>query len=227
MDSAGPRSIGVIMDGNRRWARARGLPTLEGHRAGAEKIFDLVSWAHAAGIEEVTVYAFSSENWQRAEEEVGYLMTLAEELFTRELPRFEEAGARLRFIGDRAQASARLQEAMDTAEKRTAEGAKGTIVFAFSYGGRPEILAGVNRLLLEGKTAVTEQGFKDALWSAGLLDPDLILRTGGEQRLSNFLTWQSAYSELFFVDTLWPDLSREEFDAVIETYAARDRRHGK
>ncbi len=223
----GPRSIAVIMDGNRRWAKARGLPTLEGHKAGAEKIFELSEWARDAGVEEVILYTFSTENWQRAEEEVGYLMRLAEHLFTEELPRFENEGVRVRFIGDLSMANERIQAVMREAETRTKEGRRGTIAFAFSYGGRPEILAAVNRLLKEGKEMVNESDFKSAMWSADLLDPDLILRTGGERRLSNFLPWQSVYSELFFLDTMWPDLSKEEFDGVLAEFRERERRHGK
>lgn len=221
------RSIGVIMDGNRRWAKERNLPTLEGHAAGAEKIFEIVHWAHEANIEEVILYTFSTENWNRAEEEVGYLMRLAEKLFTEQLPKFKETGVKLRFIGDLSRASDRIQGVVKNAEEETKEGTKGTLVFAFSYGGRPEILAAVNTLLQEGKENVTEEGFSNALWSSGLLDPDLILRTGGERRLSNFLPWQSVYSELFFTDTKWPDLSKEEFDAVLAEYHERERRHGK
>lgn len=222
-----PRSIGVIMDGNRRWAKERGLPTLEGHRAGAEKIFEFAAWAHEAGVEEMILYAFSTENWERKEEEVTYLMRLAETLFTRELARFKDAGVKLRFVGDLARASARLQEVMRRAAEETRTGENGTLVLAFSYGGRPEILAAVNRLLREGRQDVSEEQFSDALWSAGLLDPDLILRTGGERRLSNFLPWQAVYSELFFTDTKWPDLGKEEFDQILLEFSERERRHGK
>lgn len=222
-----PRSIGIIMDGNRRWAKERELPTLEGHRAGAEKIFEMVSWAKECGLEEVILYTFSTENWNRAEEEVGYLMRLAEQLFTEQLARFKESRVRLRFIGDLSRATSRIQSVMKEAQEQTKNGTEGTVVFAFSYGGRPEILAATNRLLAEGKKDVTEQEFSAALWSVGLLDPDLILRTGGERRLSNFLPWQSVYSELFFTDTKWPDLSKEEFDAVLAEYQERERRHGK
>jgi len=225
--SDSPRAIGVIMDGNRRWAKERGLPTFEGHKAGAQKIFELAQWAYEAGIKEVTLYAFSTENWNRAGEEVEYLMTLAEQLFSKELSRFKESGVCLRFIGDRFRASARIQEVMRDAEESTKEGAKGTLIFAFSYGGRPEIIAAVNQLLQEGKEEIDEEGFKNALWSTGLIDPDLILRTGGERRLSNFLTWQTVYSELFFTDTKWPDLEKSEFDTVLREYQERDRRHGK
>ncbi len=215
------------MDGNRRWAKGHNLPTLEGHRAGAEKIHDLVTWAGSAGIEEVIVYAFSTENWNRSKEEVGYLMALAEHLFKNEVGRFIEAGVRLRFIGDFSLASEEIQKVISEAEEKTRGGTKGTLAFAFSYGGRPEILAAVNRLLKEGKESVDEKSFSNALWSAGLLDPDLILRTGGDQRLSNFLPWQSVYSELFFTDTKWPDLSKEEFDGVLSEFAERERRHGR
>lgn len=227
METDGPRSIGVIMDGNRRWARSRGLPTPEGHRAGAEKLFELAAWAHGAGIEEVILYAFSTENWSRAEEEVGYLMRLAESLFADQLSRFIDTGVRLRFVGDLSRASLRLQGIMRDAEERTRDGKKGTLAFAFSYGGRAEILAAVNQLLAHGAGPVDESAFSASLWSAGLRDPDLVLRTGGEHRLSNFLPWQTAYSELFFLDTMWPDLSEEEFDGVLASYRARERRHGK
>ena len=227
MDSAGPRSVGVIMDGNRRWAKAKGLPTSEGHLRGFEHIRELISWCKDASVEEIILYAFSSENWHRSEEEVRYLMDIFEHSFSDTLERISEEGVRVRFIGEIARFSGGLQEKMRRLEEESAQGTAGTLAIALSYGGRPEILATVNRLLKEGKTEVNEQGFRDAMWSAGLLDPDLILRTGGEQRLSNFLTWQSAYSELFFLDTLWPDFSKEEFDAVLEEYATRDRRHGK
>ncbi len=215
------------MDGNRRWAKEKGLPSLEGHRAGAEKIFELAEWAYDAGVKEIILYAFSTENWNRTEEEVGYLMKLAEYLFTKELTRFESTGVRIRFIGDLARASARIQEVLREAEERTKDGQKGTLVFAFSYGGRLEILSAVNQLLQEGKQSVTEEEFSNALWSTGLHDPDLVLRTGGDQRLSNFLPWQSVYSELFFTDTKWPDLSKEEFSKILSEFSERERRHGK
>lgn len=226
MDRSVPRSIGVIMDGNRRWAKEHALPTFEGHKAGAEKIHDLVTWAVDAGIEETIVYAFSTENWNRTKEEVGYLMSLAEHLFEKEAERFIEASVRLRFIGDLTLASVRIQEVIRKAEEQTKSGTKGTLVFAFSYGGRSEILAAVNKLLREGKGEVGEETFTNALWSAGLLDPDLILRTGGDHRLSNFLPWQSVYSELFFTETKWPDFSKEEFEGILLQFAERERRHG-
>lgn len=226
MDSSVPRSLGFIMDGNRRWARAQGLPTLKGHEAGARKVTEAARWAFATGIAEVTVYAFSTENWNRAEEEVSYLMALFERYFVESAAQLADDGICVRFIGDRSRASARVQDAMRHVEERTEKGRAGTLCFAFSYGGRPEILAAVNRLIREGAQDVDERTFAQALWSAGMTDPDLIIRTGGERRLSNFLTWQSAYSELFFTDTPWPDFSEGEFQTILADYAARERRHG-
>lgn len=215
------------MDGNRRWAKERGLPTFDGHKKGLEKLYELAEWMEGTEIEEVTLYAFSTENWNRAPEEVGYLMELLERAFKKELSRFVEKGVRLRFIGSRERAPAHLQGILNEAEEKTRAGEKGTLVIAFSYGGRAEILAAVNQLLKEGKAAVDEAGFKEMMWSAGLLDPDLIIRTGGEQRLSNFLPWQSVYSELFFTDTKWPDFTKEEFNRILANFRERERRHGK
>ena len=215
------------MDGNRRWAKERSLPTLEGHRKGLDKVRDLVEWARDAGVEEVTLYAFSTENWSRTEEEVGYLMGLFELGFREHFAEVMEAGGRLRFIGERERMPEKLQALMNEAEEKSKDGAKGTLIIALSYGGRPEILAAVNTLLASGVKQVDEESFRAAMWSAGTLDPDLIIRTGGEKRLSGFLTWQSVYSELFFIDTKWPDFSKEEFDNIISDYASRERRLGK
>lgn len=222
-----PRSIGIIMDGNRRWAKERGLPTLEGHRKGFQHIQDLLEWCRESSIEEVVLYAFSTENWNRAPEEVEYLMDIFEHSFSSTLAQIAESGIRIKFVGQLERFSKSLQGKMQRLEQESAEGKAGVLTVALSYGGRPEILAAVNTLLQDGKKEVNEDEFSDALWSAGLLDPDLILRTGGERRLSNFLPWQSVYSELFFTDTKWPELSKEEFDSVLAEYAARERRHGK
>ena len=225
--SSTPRAIAVILDGNRRWAKERGLPTLERHRAGAEKVRELMAWAREAGIEEVTIYAFSTENWSRASEEVAYLMELFDRAFATLFGDIEKEGARIRFIGDRTLLSESIREKMRVLEERSAEGGSGTFVVALSYGGRPEILAAVNALLALGAREADEESFREAMWSAGLLDPDLIIRTGGDRRLSNFLTWQSAYSELFFTETKWPDFSKEEFERILGEYASRERRLGK
>lgn len=221
-----PRSIGVIMDGNRRWARERGLSTLKGHEAGAQKILELTEWASESGIEEIILYTFSTENWNRSPEEVGYLMELLETFLKDKTKDFVASGIQLRVIGDLSRVSTSMQEAMRQAAEQTKDGTKGTLALAFSYGGRAEILSAVNHLIDKGGS-VDEERFSAALWSAGLKDPDLILRTGGDMRLSNFLPWQSVYSELFFTDTKWPDLSKEEFQRVLTEFSERERRHGK
>jgi len=214
------------MDGNRRWARERGLASLEGHTAGLEKIGELLSWVRARGIKEVTLYAFSTENWNRSPEEVAYLMKLFNYAFDSNFKKFIQGGGRVRFIGDRARMPEKLQTRMRESEEESKENTEGTLVVALSYGGRAEILAGVNALLQSGVERVDESDFGASLWSAGLIDPDLIIRTGGDMRLSNFLTWQSVYSELFFTATKWPDFSEGEFDSILAEYASRERRLG-
>lgn len=221
-----PRCVGIIMDGNRRWARARGLPTIAGHEAGARALGDAAQHAFARGTETLIVYAFSTENWNRAPEEVQGLMHLFEKLFSEDLTRLAEEGICIRFIGDRSRASQDLQERMVKVETASANGTRGTLVTAFSYGARSEIVAAANRLVTEGKP-VTEASFAGALMTADLPDPDFIIRTGGEQRLSNFLLWQSAYAELAFTDTLWPDLDAQELDRLYADFASRERRHGR
>lgn len=221
--------IGMIMDGNRRWAKAKGLPTLQGHEAGFNKLKEVVRWAKARGIKHLMVYAFSTENWNRSEEEVGYLMDLIRRVFkpgAEELADLKKEGGRLRFVGQRERFSQDLQDALAFAEKDTAEGEL-TLWVGLSYGGRAEIIAAVNKLLEEGREQVTEEDINDALWTAGMPDPDIIIRTSGEERLSGFLPWQGVYSELFFTKTYWPDFSEEEFDAILAEFVARERRHGK
>ncbi len=226
MATNAPHAIGIIMDGNRRWAKERGLPTLEGHRKGSEKIRDVCRWAYGAGVKEVILYAFSTENWNRSPEEVSYLLDLFEEALPPLLKDIRKEGGRIRFIGERERFPEKLQGTMRALEEESADGTRGTLAIALSYGGRSEILAAVNALLARRARVADEASLKEAMWSAGLRDPDLIIRTGGEQRLSNFLTWQSAYSELFFTETKWPDFSKEEFDVILEAYGARERRHG-
>jgi len=220
-------SVGIIMDGNRRWARERGLPTFEGHRIGLEKIPELMEWANEAGVGEVVLYAFSTENWNRAADEVEYLMKLFERFFDEWMHKAIEKKIKIRFIGNLERASDTIRRLITKAEEKTREGTEGTLAVAFSYGGRPEILAAVNSLLAQGTASVDEKSFSNSLWSHGLMYPDIIIRTGGEKRLSNFLTWQSAYSELFFSDTKWPAFSKEEFMSVIAEFNSRERRHGK
>ncbi len=223
-----PESIGVILDGNRRWAKERGLPTLEGHTQGAERVRELVRWGRELGIKTIYIYAFSTENWNRTEEEVSYLMKLFAKFFANGfVDEIVEDNGRIVFLGERSHIPSELVAQMERAEERTREGTKVTLAVCLSYGGRAEILAATNALIRAGKEIVSEEEFKAVLWGASLQDPDLIIRTGGEQRLSGFLTWQSVYSELFFVETKWPAFTKEEFLAIIEEYGARERRRGK
>lgn len=225
-----PSCIGLIMDGNRRWAKARGLPVFEGHARGYEKLTDLLSWSKGAGVKHVVVYAFSTENWRRTGEEVGYLMQLFRTVLFKETERFKKENGRVKFIGQKDRFDKDIQEGMEKMEQETTEG-EYTLYVCVSYGGRAEILAAIQKLARE-KTpeevaALTEEDFGEMLWTRGMPEPDIIVRTGGEKRLSNFLTWQSVYSELFFIDTLWPDFSKKEFTGILEEYAKRERRLGK
>ncbi len=223
----GPHCIGFILDGNRRWAKEAGLPTLEGHRRGMEKVKEILTWAREHEIHDLVVYAFSTENWDRAPEEVAYLMDLFAEFCDKWGNDVAKEGGRMRFIGQRGRFSPQLQTKMGEAEEKTKDGTKGTLWVALSYGGRAEILDAVNTLLTQDRDQVTEEELRSCMWSVGMPDPDLIVRTGGEQRLSNFLMWQSAYSELFFVDTKLPAFTKKEFESILDEYSARERRHGK
>ncbi len=221
-----PACVGIIMDGNRRWARARGLPTVEGHRAGYEKLKEVVRWAKARGIGTVVIYAFSTENWNRSAEEVGYLMDLFRTVLSRELGEIEKEDLRITFIGERERFADDLRTLMENVEAKTAGARSGRLVVALSYGGRAEILAAAAKLAAAGVANPSEEEFAGALWTAGIPDPDLVIRTGGERRLSNFLPWQSVYSELFFSATHWPDFSEREFDEALADFASRTRRRG-
>jgi len=218
-------SVGIIMDGNRRWAKERGLSSINGHRAGYEKLKEVVVWAKESDIRHMIVYGFSTENWNRSEEEVGYLMELFRTLLKEESEKIKKEGGRLRIVGQRDRFPKDIQEEMARAEEDTKEG-EYTLWLALSYGGRAEILDTVNQLIKAGEL-VSEEDFGRALWTAGMPDPDLIIRTSGEQRLSGFLPWQGVYSELFFVDSYWPAFSKEEFQQVLKEFSERERRHGK
>lgn len=223
-----PNAIGVILDGNRRWAKEHGLPSLEGHRAGFEKVQELVRWGRDLGVSTVYIYAFSTENWNRTKEEVSYLMELFGAAFSGTfIDEIVENDGRVVFLGDRSLIPSELVHEMERAEERTRNGKSGTLAVCLSYGGRAEIIAATNKLIREGKEITSEAEFSNALWSAGLPDPDLIIRTSGEQRLSGFLAWQAVYSELFFTDTKWPAFTKEEFLSIIEEFGNRERRRGK
>lgn len=219
--------VGVIMDGNRRWAKENGLPAYEGHAEGYKKLKEVVRWVREAGIPHAVVYAFSTENWQRSEQEVGYLMTLFRSILERETKHMLEERVRVRFVGDRSRFSDDVRRLMGDMEAATALAHDITLHLLMSYGGRAEIVAAANALLQERVPLIIEETFARALGSHPMPDPDLIIRTGGEKRLSNFLSWQSVYSELFFTDTKWPAFTKEEFDAILAEFALRERRRGK
>jgi undecaprenyl diphosphate synthase len=219
--TAHPRYVAIITDGNGRWAQARGLPVLEGHRAGADVVKARLRDAVDLGIAELTVYSFSTENWSRSPEEVAGLMAMFAERIDRETPELHEEGVRMRFIGRREGIHPRLVERMDWAEELTAGNRRITLYVAFNYGGRAEIVDAAARF--EGGD---EADFARLLYAPEMHDPDLVIRTSGERRLSNYLLWQSAYAELVFCDELWPDFTREAFEAALEEYASRRRRFG-
>lgn len=214
------------MDGNRRWAKEHGLPTLEGHRRGAKKLKEVIGWSKDEGVSNLTVYAFSTENWNRSPEEVSYLMDIFHDFIESELSEIKKEDIRIFFPGDRSRFPKSLQELMAKVEKETEENEKLTLSIAMSYGGRAELVNATNNLIESG-IKITEEDIQKELWTSPVPDPDIIIRTGGEHRLSGFLTWQSVYSELFFVDTYWPAFSREEFSSILSEYGERDRRHGK
>lgn len=226
-DKKVPECIGIIMDGNRRWAKEQGLPTIEGHRKGYEKFRDVVSWLKEVGVKYVVFYAFSTENWNRTEDEVGYLMKLIKTVLVDGWEDVKKENVRVKFAGQMDRFSEDLQKDMKRAEEETAHNTEGTVVVALSYGGRAEIVHAVNELVRKEKKEVTEENISNHLWTKGIPDPELVIRTSGEQRLSGFLTWQSVYSELFFTDTYWPAFSKEELYRILDEYAVRERRHGK
>jgi undecaprenyl diphosphate synthase len=214
--------VAIITDGNGRWAQRRGLPVVEGHRAGADTVKARLRDAVDLGIRELTVYSFSTENWSRSPDEVSALMAMFAERIDSETPELREEGVRMRFVGRRAGIGSELVRRMDWAEAETAHNDRITLFVAFNYGGRAEILDAAERYAGGG-----EEAFRACLYAPEMHDPDLLIRTSGEQRLSNYLLWQCAYSEFVFTDVLWPDFSREDLEAALETYAARGRRFGR
>lgn len=225
MESSAVQCVGFIMDGNRRWAKAQGKETLEGHREGLLRFRDVLTWVHERNIPHAVFYAFSTENWRRSEAEVAYLMKLFREAFSEMSKLSNDQNVRVIFIGRRTDFAPDLQAELKTLEEKTAANTGTTIWIALSYGGRAEIVAAAQALAAQG-SEITEDTFAAALFTAGMPDPDLIIRTSGEQRLSNFLPWQSVYSELFFTPTYWPAFTKEEFTRILDEYENRERRHG-
>ena len=218
---ATPRYVAIITDGNGRWAKQRGLPTLEGHSAGADVVKERLRDAARLGIEELTVYSFSTENWSRSSEEVDGLMAMFAERIDSETPELDQEGVRMRFIGRRDRLAPELLERMEWAERTTAANERITLFVAFDYGGRDEILAAA-----EAYDGGGEEAFAKHLYAPEMHEPDLLIRTSGEQRISNFLLWQCAYSEMVFADELWPEFDRAAFERCLAAYAERERRFG-
>jgi len=230
-----PAHVGIIMDGNGRWAKSRHLPRLEGHRRGADRARDVVEWAKDAGIKQLSLYAFSTENWERPDAEVRGLMALLALLLPRRVPEMMREGVRLLALGDIDALPNRAQRALRTTIQKTANNQTIDLILCLNYGGRQEIVAGVRRALSwalqqgDPQTAIdslTVERFAAMLGRDAILPVDLIIRTGGEHRVSNFHLWDSAYAELYFSSTYWPDYSREDLQAAVDDYANRERRFG-
>lgn len=225
-----PRHVAIILDGNGRWAKARGLPRTAGHGAGAEAFRRIGNYCKDIGIEYLTVYAFSTENWKRPPEEVRTIMAIFEKYMMEALSIMERDRFKMRFFGDISALSPRLQELMAAAEEKSTHYEGCQMNMCINYGGRDEIIRAVRRYAQEFKDGtapeLTEETFGSYLYSAGIPDPDLIIRTSGEERLSNFLPWQGAYSELYFTDVLWPDFTERDMDAALAEFQRRDRRFG-
>ena len=227
-----PRHVAIIMDGNGRWAKSRGKNRSSGHEAGVEALRRTVEAAGDLRLECLTVYAFSTENWSRPAFEVNFLMTLLKLYVKRDVARLNKAGVRVRMIGRRDNLPDDILKLILDAEKTTEGNSKLNLNIAFNYGGRQEILSAVQRVAVEiseGRLApgeITEQELSRLVYTAGQPDPDLIIRTSGEYRLSNFLLWQAAYAELLFLDVLWPDFDRQHLEQAIEQFRSRDRRYG-
>jgi undecaprenyl diphosphate synthase len=220
-DADRPRYVAIITDGNGRWAKQRGVSVAAGHNAGADTVKARLRDAVTLGVRELTVYSFSTENWSRPKSEVAALMRMFSRRIKTETPELRDEGVRMRFIGRRDGISAALAEQMDWAQDQTAANDRITLFVAFNYGGRAEIVDAAARYRGGG-----EEEFRSLLYAPEMHDPDLIIRTSGEQRLSNYLLWQSAYSELVFRDELWPDFTREAFEESLAQYAGRRRRYG-
>lgn len=226
-DTSIPQHIGIIMDGNRRWAKQHKLQALQGHsRVANQVIKPLVEHCIAQGVEYLTLWAFSTENWNRQQEEVDGLMNLLRQAFDKQASELHELGVRLQTVGNMERFPSDITQNIAKWIEISKHNSKITVIFALNYGGRDEIVRGVNKLLDQGKKAVDQADFDQVLDTAGMPDPDLIIRPGGEQRLSGFLPWQSVYAELYFTEVLMPDFSPTELDKALAEYAQRQRRFG-
>jgi undecaprenyl diphosphate synthase len=223
------KHLAIILDGNRRWAKENGKTQMKGHQAGYENIKRIGKACLKRDIEHLTVFAFSTENWNRSEREVGYLMDLLHHALTKEVDYFHENNVRLNVVGRREGLPKKIADAIEAAEKKTAENTAGQFNICLNYGGRAELVEGVKSMLKKDidPSTVDEKVLADHLWTGDLPDPEMIVRTSGEKRLSGFLTWSSVYSELYFTDTYWPDFSEDDLDEVLAEYERRERRYGE
>ena len=223
-----PRHIAFIMDGNGRWAKQRGLSRLDGHRAGVKNVCPIIKFLHSKGIKYVTLYAFSTENWRRPEDEVNGLFHILEEMIATESQELCKNGIRIRHIGSLEGLSPNLQESINNALKLTADNTGMILGVALNYGGRAEIIDAVRQIITSGARPeqINEKKFRDYLYTADFPDVDLVIRTGGEIRTSNLLIWQTAYSEYYFTPVLWPDFNEEELEKALQSFSQRERRFG-
>ncbi|MBT4849803.1 di-trans,poly-cis-decaprenylcistransferase [Candidatus Parcubacteria bacterium] len=228
MDKIIPKHIGIILDGNRRWAKKRGLTTLQGHKKGFDILKDVATYAFDIGVNTLTVYGFSTENWNRSKEEVAYLMDLFKLLVKKEVNTLSKRNIRLKIMGDISAFDDELRQGIIDAEEKTKDNTKGLLNVCLNYGGRLEILNAVKNIIKDkiGPDELNEKSFRKYLYSGDTPDPELIIRTSGEKRLSGFLTWQSVYSELYFPNTTWPDFDASELDKAIDEFNKRQRRFG-
>lgn len=222
-----PRHVAIIMDGNGRWAKRRGLDRVYGHRQGVETVERVIRFARKVGIEYLTLFAFSTENWQRPKEEVNAIFSLLVEYINSKIPFLIENDIKLIFSGRRWELSPDVIKAIEKGEKATENCKSLTVVITLNYSGRAEIVDAVNKMLKEGITQIDEDKFRDYLYNPDVPDPDLLIRTSGEERISNFLLWQIAYTELYFTPVLWPDFSEEDFLKALYVYQSRERRFGR
>lgn len=221
-----PKTIGIIMDGNRRWAKAHNLPTFMGHSQGYETLEHFLRWAKDAGVSAVIAYAFSHENWNRSKEEVEFMMNLLRDILTNRFEKFLEEKVKVVFAGDVERFPKDIADLMRSWEEKTKAFTDFTLVMAVSYGGRQEILRACSLCTADGIAQPTEEDIAERLYTKHIADPDIVIRTSGEMRLSGFLLWQASYSELFFTKTLWPDFSKEEFLSILKEFNERERRMG-
>ncbi len=224
-DASLPQHVGLILDGNRRWAKQQGLPTLEGHRRGSTVFKDIAFHAFERGVQNVSAYVFSQENWERTEEEVGYLMQLVLKAVEQYLDEFQERGIRLVILGRRDGLRSKVISAIKRAEEKTKDNTNGTLALCFNYGGQQEIVDAAQAVIENGQE-LTTQSLSSALYQPQVPNLDLVIRTSGEQRLSGFMLWRAAYAELYFSDKMWPAFTAADFDQALQAYADRERRFG-